>query len=314
LELLALGLVVAGLGRPLVRDWVDAPVLQTWSTVFVSVCVQALPFLVLGVLVSGLLTAFVAPGALASKLPRRPALAVPVASAAGVVLPGCECSSVPVSAALIDRGVPTAPALAFMLSAPAVNPVVLVSTAVAFPALPEMVGARLLASLLVAVVVGWLWVRLTDVSGVPAWMRLRDRHDHEGDSRWQVLLSTVRHDVAHAGGFLVLGGLTAATLNVLVPASLLDSLAGSGVVAVLTLAVLAVVLAICSEADAFVAASLTQFSLTSRLAFLVVGPVVDVKLIALHAGTFGRSFALRFAPAVFLVAVGAAVLVGEWLL
>ena len=310
MELLALALVVAGLGRPFVRDWVDAPVLQTWSTVFVSVCVQALPFLVLGVLVSGLLTAFVAPGALAGRLPRRPALAVPVASAAGVVLPGCECSSVPVSAALIDRGVPTAPALAFMLSAPAVNPVVLVSTAVAFPALPEMVGARLLASLLVAVVVGWLWVRL----GVPAWMRLRDRHDHAGDSRWQVLLSTVRHDVAHAGGFLVLGGLTAATLNVLVPASLLDSLAGSGVVAVLTLAVLAVVLAICSEADAFVAASLTQFSLTSRLAFLVVGPVVDVKLIALHAGTFGRGFALRFAPVVFLVAVGAAVLVGEWLL
>jgi uncharacterized membrane protein YraQ (UPF0718 family) len=310
LELLALGLVVAGLGRPVVRDLVDAPVLQTWSTVFVSVCVQALPFLVLGVLLSGLLMAYVPPGALAKALPKRTVLAVPVASAAGIVLPGCECSSVPVSAALMDRGVSSAPALSFMLAAPAVNPIVLVATAVAFPTLPEMVVARLLASLLVAVVVGWLWARF----GLPAWLRLRDRHDHEGASRWQVLLDTVRHDVAHAGGFLVLGGLTAATLNVLVPASLLDSLAGSGLVAVLTLAVLAVVLAICSEADAFVAASLTQFSLTSRLAFLVVGPVVDVKLIALHAGTFGRGFAARFAPVVFVVAVGAAVLVGGWLL
>lgn len=310
MELLALGLVVAGLGRPLVQDLVDAPVLQTWSTVFVSICVQALPFLVLGVLLSGALTAFVPPGALARALPRHPAASVPVASAAGILLPGCECSSVPLSAGLMKDGVQTAPALAFMLAAPAVNPIVLVSTAVAFPALPEMVVSRLIASLIVAVVVGWLWARF----GLPAWMRMRDRHHHEGATRTRVLLDSVRHDIAHAGGFLVIGGLTAATLNVLVPATFLDSVAGSGVAAVLTLSVLAVALAICSEADAFVAASLTQFSLTSRLAFLVVGPVVDVKLIALHVGTFGRGFALRFAPVVFLVAVGAAVAVGGWLL
>ena len=70
------------------------------------------------------------------------------------------------------------------------------------------------------------------------------------------------------------------------------------------------VLAICSEADAFVAASLTQFSLTARLAFMVVGPMVDLKLIALQAGTFGRRFAVRFAPLTFCVAVGSAMLVG----
>jgi uncharacterized membrane protein YraQ (UPF0718 family) len=73
-------------------------------------------------------------------------------------------------------------------------------------------------------------------------------------------------------------------------------------------------MAICSEADAFVAASLTQFSLTSRLAFMVVGPMVDVKLIALQAGTFGGRFALRFAPLTFAVAAGSAILVGWWLL
>ena len=69
-----------------------------------------------------------------------------------------------------------------------------------------------------------------------------------------------------------------------------------------------------SEADAFVAASLTQFSLTARLAFMVVGPMVDVKLVALQAGTFGRRFAARFAPLTFVVAVGAAVAVGAVLL
>jgi uncharacterized protein len=83
---------------------------------------------------------------------------------------------------------------------------------------------------------------------------------------------------------------------------------------VLVLAGLAVLMAICSEADAFVAASLTQFSLTSRLAFMVVGPMVDVKLIAMQAGTFGGRFALRFAPLTFAAAVASSILVGWWLL
>jgi uncharacterized membrane protein YraQ (UPF0718 family) len=100
----------------------------------------------------------------------------------------------------------------------------------------------------------------------------------------------------------------------LVPRSLLDSVADRGAVGVLALAGLAVILAICSEADAFVAASLTQFSLTARLAFMVVGPMVDVKLVALQGGVFGRRFTSFFAPVTFCVAVGAAVLVGSLLL
>ena len=129
-----------------------------------------------------------------------------------------------------------------------------------------------------------------------------------------VLAGTAQHDLLQAGGFLMVGAATAATLQTVVPRSVLDSVAGSGFLALLALAGLAVLMAICSEADAFVAASLSQFSLTARLAFLVVGPMVDVKLIALQAGTFGRRFALRFAPLTFVVAVGTAVLVGELVL
>jgi hypothetical protein len=129
-----------------------------------------------------------------------------------------------------------------------------------------------------------------------------------------VFSATARHDFGHAGGFLVLGAATAATLQVVVPRTLLDHLGGSGIGAVLTLGLLAVVLAVCSEADAFVAASLVQFSPTARLVFMVVGPAVDVKLVALQIGTFGRSFALRFAPATFIVAVVCAGVVGWWFL
>ena len=118
----------------------------------------------------------------------------------------------------------------------------------------------------------------------------------------------------HAGGFLVLGAMAAATINVVVPERWLLTLADNPVLSVLALALLAVLLSICSEADAFVAASLSQFSLTARLAFLVVGPMVDLKLISMQAGVFGRRFAVRFAPATFVVAVLVAVGVGAVML
>ncbi|KPI22146.1 Protein of unknown function DUF318, transmembrane [Actinobacteria bacterium OK074] len=305
LGLALLMLVVVGVQGP-IRRALGAPVMQSWMTVFVAVVVQALPFLVLGVLLSATLAVFVPPSFFARALPRRPALAVPVAGMAGAILPGCECASVPVAGALVRRGVTPAAALAFLLSAPAINPIVLTATAVAFPNDPEMVFARFGASLLVACAMGWLWQRL----GRDDWMRQPARPAHEGLGKGAAFWGSVRHDVMHAGGFLVVGAMAAATLKAVVPASWLQAAAGNPVVSVLALAVLAVLLSICSEADAFVASSLTQFSLTAKLAFLVVGPMIDLKLFAMQAGTFGRGFALRFAPVTFVLAVLVSVLVG----
>jgi uncharacterized protein len=302
--------VAAAVLRPLLEDLLDRPAVAHWATIFVSITVAAAPFLVLGVTISAAIAAFVPAGFLPRVLPDRPALAVPVAAVSGAALPGCECGSVPIARRLISRGAPAAAALTFLLSSPAINPVVLVSTAVAFPGQPEVVGARALASLLAAIAVGLIWSRFGRDELLE---RARRRHTHEGRPL-SVLASTAQHDLLQAGGLLIVGAATAATLQTVVPKSVLDTVAGSDVLSVLALAGLAVLMAICSEADAFVAASLTQFSLTSRLAFMVVGPMVDVKLIALQAGTFGSRFALRFAPLTFAVAVASSVLVGWWLL
>ncbi len=313
LEVLCGVLLVAVLGQDAVVGLLDAPAVRTGATVFVAICVQAMPFLVFGVLVSGAIAAFVPAGAFQRLLPRRPAAAVPVAGVAGMVLPGCECASVPVSRRLMQQGVPPAAALAFLLAAPAINPVVLVSTAVAFPGEPRMVVARFVGSLATAVVMGWLWVRV----GRSEWIaeRALRRPDHPaGRSRWETFTETARHDLVASGGFLVLGGVAAAALNVLIPPAWLTSLGSQLLLGIVVMAVLAVVLALCSEADAFVAASLTALPLLPRLVFLVVGPAVDVKLIALQSGAFGRGFAARFAPTTFVVAICSAVAAGALVL
>ncbi|MFJ4471912.1 permease [Streptomyces sp. NPDC089424] len=292
--------------------WGDEPAVQAWRTVCLAVTVQALPFLLLGTALSGAINAFVPARVFQRLLPRRPALAVPVAGAAGVVLPGCECASVPVANSLIGRGVTPAAAFAFLLSAPAVNPIVLTATAVAFPGSPEMVLARLLASLVTAMVMGWLWLAL----GRTEWLKPAVRHTghHAGHSRWSEFRRGFQHDFLHAGGFLVVGAMAAATFNVAVPRSVLETFSGSPWLSVLFLAALAILLAVCSEADAFVAASLTGFSPVARLTFMVVGPMVDVKLIALQAGTFGRAFAFRFSAATAVVAILSSALIGAVLL
>ncbi|GES05611.1 permease [Acrocarpospora corrugata] len=302
-----IGLLVVG--RFVLSPYLTAPALQTWATIFVAICVQALPFLVFGVLLSAAITAFVPPSFWTRALPKRPIMAVPVAGAAGAVLPGCECASVPVASGLMARGVAPAAALAFLLASPAINPVVVVATVVAFPGQPMMAVARFGASLLVAVLAGWLWLRF----GKSDWLRIPSRPADAG-SKWANFRDAMQHDFLHAGGFLVVGGMTAATMNVIVPRSWLDAVAGVPWLSVLALALLAVILSICSEADAFVAASLTAFSPTARLAFLVVGPMVDLKLIALQAGTFGRRFAIRFIPVTFALAVLVSVAVGGVLL
>ncbi|MGI5240725.1 permease [Dactylosporangium sp. CA-139066] len=156
LEILAVALVAAIGARTWIGGAFTSPRAQEWVTVFVAIVVQAMPFVVLGTLLSAAIATLVSVRFFARALPSRPVLAVPVAGMAGLALPGCECASVPVAGALMRRGVTPAAALAFLLAAPAINPVVLAATAVAFPGRPMMVAARLVASLATSLAMGWL--------------------------------------------------------------------------------------------------------------------------------------------------------------
>lgn len=308
-EVVALAiLAVLASGRWLV-PLLDHPSLSTWSTIFVAIVVQSTPFLVVGVILSAIISSLLSEKVLSKVVPRNPVLGVPVAGMAGVGLPGCECAAVPIANSLMRRGIVPAVALTFLLAAPAVNPAVIVSTAVAFPGQPSMVVARFVASLVTAVLVGW-WI-LSRGAKLPILHRaeaagLADRSQRDR------FVETVRHDFLHASGFLIIGGMLAAGINTFVPRAIVDTVAGQAVLGVLTLALFAFLVALCSESDAFVAASFTAFSDTAKLVFLVVGPAMDVKLASMEAGTFGGAFARQFVPVVVLTAILSAVGVG-WL-
>lgn len=295
----------------LLEDRLGSSAFQTWATVFLAVVVQSIPFLVVGIVLSGVISVVLSEQLISRLLPRRTALAVPAAGLAGIALPTCECAVVPVANGLTRRGMPAAVALTFMLAAPAVNPAVLVSTAVAFGGRMDMVGARFLASLLTAMVIGWIYLWASRRFPALRPPSLRDRlHHHDGDTRWQRFVAAAWHDFLPAAAFLVLGAMIAAAINVLVPVRYVDAVAGNPILAVGALTLFAFVIALCSEADAFVAVSLTAFSDTAKLVFLVVGPAMDIKLAAMEAGQFGRAFAVQFVPLVLVVAATTASIVG----
>ncbi|WP_418001864.1 permease [Mycobacterium sp. PDNC021] len=307
----AVFLVLAVAARPLRNYLTGHSEVSTAATVFCGVFVQALPFLALGVVVSGLIAAFVSAEKLARWLPKRAGPAILAAGLGGMALPGCECGSVPIARRLFSDGVTGAAALTFLLAAPAINPVVLVATAVAFPGHPDMVVGRGIGSLLTALIMGAIWSRWGNL----AWVTRRLPATLDADaSRWRAFVEAARSDFLQAASYLVIGAALAAALHVVVPAWVFERLTSTLALGIVVMAVLAVVLALCSEADAFVASSMSMMPLLPRLVFLVVGPAVDVKLFAMQAGMFGRAFALRFAPATFVVATVVATVVGSLVL
>jgi uncharacterized membrane protein YraQ (UPF0718 family) len=288
---------VGGLGR-----WALA---ETFVLIFTSIVVEALPFVLLGALVSALIEVFV-PDTAFERLSRLPLpLQVPGAALSGLAFPVCECGSVPVARRLIARGMHPAAALAFMLASPIMNPIVLASTWIAYQgrdiALAMVVG-RAGLGLVLAMVAGWA------LGGDGARDILRTRPDVESTphasaaaprERSRVFTDHLAADFFFMGKFVVIGSALAAALQTVVPQSLVSGVARTPVLGALALMGLAFLLSLCSEADAFVAVSFVQFPVGSQLAFLVFGPVVDAKLAFLYGATFRRRFILR------LVVVGA---------
>jgi uncharacterized protein len=291
------GLLMIGLGAlaALLRAFDPSSIagVQSFFIVFSSLLIEAVPFILLGATVSAAIAILVPAAAFERVAGLPPALQLPAAGLAGFAFPVCECGSVPVARRLASRGLSPAAAVTFMLAAPIVNPVVLASTLVAYrgrDVMWAMVAGRAGLGFLAALGVGWT------VSRVNSTELLRDEpgsdtsHSHSEGGRLQRFFGHLADDFIFMGRFLVVGAAAAALLQTLVPQSIVARVADTPVVNLLALMGLAFVLSLCSESDAFVAASFVQFGVGAQLAFLVFGPLVDTKLAVLYSATFRRGF------------------------
>jgi uncharacterized membrane protein YraQ (UPF0718 family) len=290
---------------------------QLFGQVLIAILLEAFPFVLIGATVSGVVEVLVRPERLARLIPKRLWARLLLAAGAGVILPVCECGVVPVVRRLIRKGLPMEMAVVFMLAAPIVNPTVIASTAVAFVGQGLalwMTVARVVCGVVVAMVVGLAaarWLR-GSFAAPPAPEENGTGHAPGGPILASILAHVV-HDFMLVGGYLLLGSLIAAGLQAFVARNLLVAVGQKPVLASAGMMLMAFLLNMCSEADAFIAATFTQFSFAGRLAFLVFGPMLDVKLVAMYLGAFPKRMLLAVLVLVPPLCLGVCELAG-WLI
>jgi uncharacterized membrane protein YraQ (UPF0718 family) len=310
--------------------------LNSAFTLFLSLLVEAIPFLLLGVLFSGLLLFFVDEGKLVKILPKNPLLGAFAGSCIGFLFPVCECGNVPVARRLLMQGVPAPVAIGFLLAAPTINPIVFWSTWVAFRDQPEIVFLRIGLSLTIATIIGWVFSAQADLRPLLQPMVARAiqvRNDAESsraasdispllqsgtfilgqpgqplrldtsemqasmvaaatlhkplNDRLYLLLENTVQELRELGGVLILGSAIAAAIQVFVPREIIVGLGQGPITSILAMMLLAGLVSICSTVDSFFALSFASlFTSGSLLAFLVFGPMIDLKGLGLMMSIF----------------------------
>ena len=287
---------------------------QSGFTLFLSLLVEAIPFLLLGILLSSLLLLFVDETKLVRSMPQHPLLGAVVGSLIGFLFPVCECGNVPVARRLILQGMPPAVSIGFLLAAPTINPVVIWATWTAFRDQPEVVVWRIGLSFVIATAIAWVFSVQTDLrpllqKSVTHSLPVKHQDNISGtyflgqsqplivhtltrpkqQNKWSLFLDNTLGEIRELGGILVIGSAVAALIQVAVPREVILGLGQGPVTSIVAMMILAGVVSICSTVDAFFALSFAStFTTGSLLAFLVFGPMIDLKAIGLLLTLFQR--------------------------
>src|SRR5215210_7167789 len=316
--------------------------LQDFVTLALSILVEALPFVVLGALVSALIRVLGPTQRLIQLLPKRPLLRRLSISLFGTFMPVCECGNVPVARGLVIRGLSVAESTTFLLAAPIINPVTLLATSQAFPLDPSIVWIRMAGGLLIANLVGGLIALYKDqmelvskgfyntLCQVEAADELHhhehnhkhhdhdQHHEHHGDhdhhhasnrwwDRWQEGIVIFRDEVSLMLKVLCLGALIAGATQVFVPRDVLTSLGSDPFLSILAMIALAFIISICANVDAFFALAYSNtFTIGSIVAFLVFGPMIDIKMLTMMRTTYK----VRLLAMITLVVTLTSILIG----
>lgn len=301
--------------------------MQDFAYAFLSILFEGAPFILLGTLLSGFIDVYLPSGTIDRILPRNKYGAVMASGLLGLFLPVCECAVVPVIRRLVKKGLPVSCGLTYMLAAPIVNPVTALSTWKAFtgqsPAL--MMSSRLTLGYLLAVAVGFLVLRLPldkilrpgivaeHEKSKHAPEKAKEHHHHH--SRLTQAMRSALKDFVDVGVYFAIGVTITAMFNTQISlnAPAVDAVAASTYAGPASLMFLAFLLSLCSTSDAFIAATLHKFGYAARLAFLVFGPMMDVKLLFLYSTVLRKKFILFLALGLF-VAIGGITIFWESLL
>ena len=291
-------LIFAGVLPGDIRYFLDDK-LQTYTTIFLGIFIEAVPFLLAGSLVSGFIAVFIDRDMITNYVPRRAVPAALTGALMGFVFPVCECGVVPVTRRLYKKGLPLPVGITFLLSAPVINPIVLASTYVAFGFGPILIG-RYLLTFLIAFTIGIIFhfakpedvlrpAEETGIGLVNTCNIMPTSTEGQRKQRGLLAIITAADDFLDMSRYLIIGSLLAAGMQTFIAQGILLGFGSDSTLSVIAMMVLAFVMSICSTVDAFLALSFANvFTTGSVLSFLVFGPMVDIKSALMFLGVFRR--------------------------
>lgn len=280
--------------------------LQNFITLSLSIVIESLPFVVVGILISTAIALFVSEERLISLLPKNNILSYFVISLSGIAAPVCQCGNVPVARRLMLKGLSVSQATTFLLAAPIVNPLTFLTTWEAFPTNHSIAIIRLLAGIGIAVGIG-LYISLQKNQELYLTKNFYDEicHiDHKPKVTASYALEIFQDEFMTIMRLLCFGAMIAAVTQVFVPKSIILSFGQSPFLSIFAMLTLGFVISICSTVDAFFALSyINTFTIGSLVTFLIFGPLVDIKMLFMMKSTFTTKFLITVSCVVALISI-----------
>lgn len=302
-------------------------ILKTFSIIFISIILEAMPFILLGTLLSGIIETFVSKDQMLRIFPKNSLITILIAAGFGLIFPVCECAIVPVVRRLLKKGISIGGAIAFLLGGPIVNSTVIFSTLFAYNFSWQIPLIRLLLGYSVASTIGILIHFIFKNKNI----LINKKQDHESDldhgshdnthgdhdqdqihngKQKATFLQKMKQAVSHANNeffdivkFFIIGAFIASILQTVIPRVIIVSFARIPFLSILVMMLMAILLNLCSEADAFIAASFNNsgISIYAQMAFMVLGPMFDVKLLLMYFGVFKKRLIITLSISVIIL-------------
>ncbi|MBR6133582.1 MAG: permease [Bacilli bacterium] len=293
------------------------------SIIFMSIFLESLPFLFLGAFISAIIETYISNETIVKLIPKNKILGSIFGIFLGFFIPACDCAVIPISKRLIKKKVPINVAISFMLASPIINPVVLLSTYSAFyKNNSELFWYRLLFGIVIALVIGIIMGilfnnkkvlneenecpvhygnnKLIKSSTCTCEKVVKTKHSFKNDSL-SIIKYTI-YDLIDVVKYLMIGGLIASLVQVLLPRSILLLFNDYQVLAIVVLMLFAYLISLCSTSDSFVGKSLlVSFGNSSVLAYLLLGPMIDIKNTFVLLGNYKKNFVISLISLIFIV-------------
>ncbi|MGT2911938.1 permease [Streptococcus cameli] len=268
------------------------------GAIFLSIMIEALPFVLIGSIISGFIDVYITPDKVHEYLPKNKFLRILFGTFIGFIFPSCECGIVPIVNRFLEKEVPTYTAIPFLATAPVINPIVLFATYTAFGNSIRFALFRAIGSIMVAIILGIFWGFLSKEPILKANKKAVHLHDFSDKKGWRKVgyaLIQAIDEFFDTGRYLVFGCLFASFVQVYIPTAFLTRIGHNSLTAILLMMLLAFLLSLCSEADAFIGASLlSSFGFAPVMAFLVIGPMIDIKNLLMMKNHFTNKFIMQF--------------------